>query len=152
MTNTRKEEIRDQINLYMEDEAFVTAVLSAGEPEKMTDVLRNKGIQVETGEVAELMQEGCEQLEAMSEEGELTEEQLLEVSGGGARGVLTCIGFCVGGVAVGAGLGLFAAAGVITMGSAYAIGVGYAAFGGLVSASADKKKKKKRSSLIKESN
>lgn len=145
MTNARKEEIRGQLNLYMEDEAFLTAVLSAGEPEKIAAAMQEKGIGVDAAEIAELMQEGLQQMETLGEEGELSEEQLNEVSGGGKlRAAVTYAGVLVGGVVIGAGLGVFAGVGVITVGTAYAIGAGYALIGGAATISASKSKKKKK--------
>ncbi len=133
MTNERKEEIRIQLTALLEDEAFLTAVLSAGESEKISKVMQENGIKVTPEEIDEFMDSGISQLAEMKESGsdELSIEDLESVAGGGKlRGALRYALVIGGAVAVGAGLGVLVGAGALALGTAYAVGVGYAVIGG----------------------
>lgn len=148
MTTERKEQIRLSLVPLLEDEAFLKALLTAEEPEKMSEVLGAYGVSVTSDEVDELMQEGIDGMLEMQEKvsDELNEEQLENVAGGGIlKGIVVGLLAVGGAVAIGAGLGVLAGAGVIAVGTCYSIGVGYSVVSGagVISALKSKKKKKK---------
>ena len=132
MTNERKEEIRIQLTALLEDEAFLTAVLSAGESEKISKLMQESGIKVTPEEIDEFVDSGISQLAEMKEScsDELSIEDLESVAGGGKLRFALRYALVIGGaVAVGAGLGLFVGAGALAVGTAHALGAGYALIG-----------------------
>ncbi len=143
MTSERREELRIMITALLEDEEFLKSIFSAKDNEERASILNAKGINITIEETAELLDEGCSQLEQYDESGdrELTVDELEGVAGGGKlRAAVTYGVFIVGGVVVGGTLGLFVGAGALALGTAYAIAVGYSLIAGVATINSRKKK------------
>ena len=102
MTNTRKNMLSEQIiDRANNDEEFLRALISAQNADEAGTVLEENGIVITAEEVEELFSAGVEEIRKF-EAGELSEEALSEVAGGGlgryiVRGVVSAaVGFGFG--------------------------------------------------------
>lgn len=133
MEKTRKELLQGQIADLLNNEAFCEAFFRCGNAENVSALLAEYGVEASAGEIDEFVRDGNAALAAMKDapDGELSEEQLEEVAGGGvwrriARGAVSV----VGGAALGFGLGCICGVcpaftpAAYTIAHAYAIGAG----------------------------
>ena len=143
MTQDRKDQLKNALMPYMEDEAFMTALMCSSDTTKMCELLSSKGIDVSAEDMDELIQDGYTQLSAYGDQvgDELSEDQLEEVAGGGKlRGAVRYGLVIVGAVAVGAALGGLVGIGALAVSTAYLIGLGYSLVGGVWTLKGRKKK------------
>lgn len=122
MDNSRKEMIQNQFRDHMMTEELCAEMIQCDTPEKFCQLLNDNGVGVTVDEVLELSNDGISSINAYvpNETGELNEESLEDVTGGGKflRGVVAVSGAAVCGGALGALCGL----GALPVASAYTAG------------------------------
>ena len=112
MEQQKKEMLEQKLGEALQkNDAFCQAFAAAENAESIQGLLRDNGIDVSIGDVEGLFADGVKEILRRNEEGELTEEDMDTVAGGGwIRGTIRLVASCGAGFGYGCICGVFPAA------------------------------------------